>query len=138
MTKKNTDIRKKPNDLNDPAIGQRIREHRKRMDLTQDELSQHLLCTTNYLGQMERGRNISFSFAKRACEFFGVSFDYLLYGKEYDRQASILRESPVYQTTPDLIRLLETCTSNELDYCEDLVRTALTHLRSFRDRPEET
>ena len=61
-------------------VGQRIRDERNKWNFTQEQLSEHLGISTNYLGQIERGRTFSRALAERICEFFHITYDYLYYG----------------------------------------------------------
>ena len=67
-------------------IGQRIRNERSKWNLTQEQLSEHLGISTNYLGQIERGRSFSHALAERFCEFFHITYDYLYYGTEPSKE----------------------------------------------------
>ncbi len=83
------------------VIGQRIRNERSKWNLTQEQLSEHLGISTNYLGQIERGRSFSHALAKRFCEFFHITYDYLYYG------ANAPREQAPSDTDKELEHLLQ-------------------------------
>ncbi len=107
-------------------IGQRIRNERSKWNLTQEQLSEHLGISTNYLGQIERGRSFSHALAERFCEFFHITYDYLYYGTEPSK------EYTPSETDGELEHLLQSCTPEEKRLCLHILKEVLTELRSFR------
>lgn len=60
-------------------LGQRIREERKKLNLTQEKLSETINVTTTYIGQIERGeRRPTLDTLIKISNALGVSIDYLL------------------------------------------------------------
>ncbi len=66
----------------DPVkCGIRIRELRKRKDLTQAKLAEELSVYSKYISKIERGSTASIDLFVQIAEFFEVSTDYLLLGE---------------------------------------------------------
>lgn len=60
-------------------LGRRIRQERLRLNLTQEQLSEHIGISTAYLGQIERGdRNVTLEKLVPIANRLGVTIDYLL------------------------------------------------------------
>ena len=60
-------------------LGERIREERLRLNLTQEHLSEEIGISTAYLGQIERGeRNITLDKLITLTNRLGVTVDFLL------------------------------------------------------------
>ena len=67
-------------------IGSNIRTARKRADLTQEELSEIIGVSPQYLSDLERGRvGTSIDTLKKICEKLNVSADFILFGKSDER-----------------------------------------------------
>jgi len=61
------------------ALGKRIREERRKRDLTQEQLADNVNVTYSYIGQVERGeRGISLETLINISNRLGVTVDYLL------------------------------------------------------------
>ena len=60
-------------------LGQRIREERLRLKLTQEQLSERIDVTASYLGAVERGeKSMTLEKLIALINVFGVSMDYIL------------------------------------------------------------
>ena len=60
-------------------LGKRIREERRRHNLTQEQLAEKTGCTDSYIGQVERGEKcIALDKLCNICNCLGVTFDVLL------------------------------------------------------------
>ena len=69
--------------FNQMEFGQRIKEQRIRAGITQEELAYRLNVSHEHMNKIERGRRgCSIDLLLELSEFFGVSTDYLLTGKE--------------------------------------------------------
>ena len=68
--------------FNQMEFGQRIKEERNRMGLTQEELALRLNIGHEHMNKIERGkRGCSIDILLELSDVFGVSTDYLLTGK---------------------------------------------------------
>lgn len=128
-------MKHKHNKMDSPeVIGNRILVERLRLRMTQDQLSEHLGCTANYLGQLERGtKTLSLSMAERICYFFGISYDYLLLGKDTSGITIKIGENINFGEESGLSRLLAQCSPREQALCEKIVEDVLITLRSYSD-----
>ncbi len=71
--------------------GKRIKELRKGMDLTQEQLANEMGMSRESIGRIETGaRGISIDQLVVFAEFFHVSTDFILLGKKVDSQVGIL------------------------------------------------
>lgn len=61
------------------ALGQRIRQERMKLNLTQEKLAEDVGLSTTYIGQVERGeRSLTLGKLVLIVNRFGVTVDYLL------------------------------------------------------------
>lgn len=116
------------------TIGTRIREERKKLGMTQAQLSHVLGISTSYLGALERGsRSFSSNILAKFHEHLHLSYDYLLEGTTLQDLSlqQYIRESPAYEygIRHDLDVVLGTCTEAELEICYELIHTYLLHSR---------
>ena len=64
-------------------LGQRIRERRKNLGVTQEELARALSVTPQHISAIEKDKRVpSLSFVTRMAKELGVSIDYLVSGKK--------------------------------------------------------
>ena len=64
-------------------IGQRVRERREILKITQNELALAVGMTSQYISLIEQGKNIpSLAVVSKLAEQLGTSIDYLVSGKE--------------------------------------------------------
>jgi len=62
-------------------LGQRIRERRKALDITQEKLARDLKVTPQHISAIEKGKRVpSLDFITRMAKELGVSIDYLVSG----------------------------------------------------------
>ena len=74
--------------FNQMEFGQRIKEQRNKMGLTQEELALRLNISHVHMNKIERGkRGCSIDILLELSEVFGVSTDYLLTGKKVDHES---------------------------------------------------
>lgn len=60
-------------------LGNRIREERLKLNLTQETLSEDINISTSYMGQLERGeRSLSLDTLVKLVQRLGITIDYLL------------------------------------------------------------
>lgn len=115
-------------------IGLRIRRERTLWNLTQEEFSNLLGISTNYLGQIERGtRDLSRKVEDRICEVFQMTheeFHRNIYGHLWvdtvSESGSIFHDL----SEDDLVRLIHSCSYEELQFCGHIIRSTLHYLRN--------
>lgn len=60
------------------AVGRKIREQRKKLKITQEQLAEMCEVSPSYIGHIERGsRNLSMNMAVQLCSVLGIGLDYL-------------------------------------------------------------
>lgn len=70
-------------DVEQVTLGQRIKERRKILNITQQQLAESLGLTAQHISAIEQGKwSPSLAVLPRMAEALGVSTDYLLSGKE--------------------------------------------------------
>ncbi len=68
--------------MNEKMIGNRIRQMRRARGLTQEQLAETLGISDRYIRDLEKGRRMgSVDLLTDFADFFGVSLDYLVLGK---------------------------------------------------------
>ncbi len=96
-------------------LGSYLRQLREEKHLSQEEFSELMNCTPQYISDVERGK-YAFSLKKiiTLCDHFGISSDRLIYGNqerysEYDKRTRILG-------------LIEDMSLDQLDLVEEEIR----------------
>ena len=116
------------------AIGLRIRRERTLWNLTQEEFSNMLGISTNYLGQIERGtRDLSRKMEDRICELFHLSHEEFhedVYGHLW--VDTVAESGTIFHdlSEDDLMRILHSCSHEELQLCGHIIRSTLHYLRN--------
>ena len=123
-------------------VGMRIRRERTLWNMTQDELSQMLGISTNYLGQIERGsRNLSRKLEDKLCELFHLTHDEFRLKLSQDTfwESGVAESGSIFHhlQEEDLMRLLQSCSEEELQICGHMVRSLLCYLRKNNAKPTE-
>lgn len=104
------------------TVGERLRQLREGVGLTQEKLSENLGVSYNYYGQVERGcKGLSKQLASKLAAYYDETLDYLYYGK------SILHENPEFGNKVDLLRCIENCSEEDCTMLLPIVKT----LREF-------
>jgi len=66
-------------DIEISHVGKRLKEERKRLHYTQEEVAEAVGLTPAFIGHIERGeRSLSLDTLVRLCNYYGVTIDYLL------------------------------------------------------------
>ena len=74
-------------------LGQRIREERKRLNLTQAELAEAIDISDTYMGAIERGeRSLTLDTLVRLVNRLGVTVDYMLADSVSDNDSNIMEQ----------------------------------------------
>ena len=74
-------------------LGERIREERLRLNLTQSQLAESIDISDTYMGAIERGeRSLTLDTLVRLVNRLGVTVDYLLSDSVSDSDANILNQ----------------------------------------------
>lgn len=117
-------LKENTNNVNNRAIGERIRDKREKLRLTREEFAEILGLSPFYIGQLERGeRQMSLDTLVKISDCLHVSTDYLIYGKSPKNN---IEKNRIYT-------LLNRCSKNELSLIEKIIRLILSH-RKNEDR----
>ena len=102
------------------ALGKRIREERRKCDITQEQLAEDINVTHPYIGQVERGeRGISLETLICVCNRLGVTVDYLL--SDYlDSEDEYFRQL--------WVKLVKNCTEKEQEMIVNVVKAIVNGL----------
>lgn len=104
------------------AIGERIGQERKKLNLGRDKLAELVGVTPYYMGQIERGdRNMSLNTLDKISDCLHVTIGYLIDGKE---------KTPV--DLNELQELINKCSQNEITLFTDVLKAAMPHLHKFK------
>jgi transcriptional regulator with XRE-family HTH domain len=113
------------------AIGQRIREERKKLNLTREELAEILGLSDYYVGQLERGeRQMSLPVLIRIVSCLHVSLDYLIFGKYHNADPAVKenQDDYIHAGMEELNELLKKCSPTELELIKKLIKTILPYI----------
>lgn len=116
--------------LPEDTVAQRVAKLRLSAKMTQERFSEELGFSTNYYGQVERGKKgLSKHMADKLCAYSGVSYNYLFQGI----RPEVIKETSDYDTSKNhMIGIFETCTKEE---CE-LIYSIMQMLVQDRRRRE--
>lgn len=124
-------------ELDNKAIGQKIREERKKLGLSRSEFAEIIELSDYYVGQLERGeRQMSLPVLVKVTNCLHVTLDYLVFGKitYYDYNIREIRNT--YDTFEkndyysEVNNLLTKCSPKELDLVKKLIVTILPYLNT--------
>lgn len=119
----------------DYIIGQRIRTQRRRLGMTQTELSKKMGITPGYLSSIERGvRRVSGRMIHQFHEQLNLSYDYLLEGVNPTEALipnALIRETPNFYNER-IHFILSSCTTEELNTCYYMIHSYLQSTRKQR------
>jgi transcriptional regulator with XRE-family HTH domain len=109
-------------DMDYIALGQRIRDLRRKRGLTQEQLAELADLSTPYVSHLERGsKKASLAVLVRLAESLGVTVDRLLSGNQVTDSAAYYSE---------VQELLEDCTTCERAVLTDIISTAKRSIRT--------
>ena len=105
-------------------LGQRVREERQKLNLTQSRLAEDIDISDTYVGQIERGeRSLTLDTLVKLVNRLGVSIDYLL-------------KDSVVATDDDILnqfrQLIDSQSDNRKQMALDVVKTMFAHLDGER------
>ncbi|GAV21866.1 helix-turn-helix domain-containing protein [Carboxydothermus pertinax] len=124
-------------DLDLKAIGQRIREERKKLNLSREDFAEILGLSDYYVGQLERGeRQMSLSVLIKICNCLHISIEYLVSGRNLYEQPKVQENTLSYNYLPpadkfdsELVNLLHKCSSLELKLITKITKTILPYIK---------
>lgn len=123
-------MEKSMKEIDNKAIGQRIREERENLNLSRGDFSEIIGLSEYYVGQLERGeRQMSLPVLYKVANCLHISLDYLFHGKSVDKLNIVQDASKIYKTTYEEINsLLNKCSFKELELIKKIIKTILPYL----------
>ncbi|MDO9534997.1 MAG: helix-turn-helix transcriptional regulator [Bacillota bacterium] len=120
-------------EIDNKAIGQRIREERKKLQLSQEGFAEIIGLSDYYIGQLERGeRQMSLPVMVNIGNCLHVSLDYLIFGKIaqniYVYDATDIYGTSGRNTDREIKFLLDKCSPKELELVKKLIKTILPYV----------
>ncbi|MCX7748842.1 MAG: helix-turn-helix domain-containing protein [Clostridia bacterium] len=101
-------------------LGNRIREERQRLGLTQEKFAEEIGVSDSYIGQIERGeRSLSLETLVKLANRLGVTVDYLLLDLVKVKDEELLSE---------LLQILDKRTHQEKRMALDVIKVMFKHL----------
>lgn len=101
-------------------LGQRLREERLKLGLTQAKLAEDVDISEAYVGQIERGeRNLALDTLVRLANRLGASVDYLLKDSVYDSNDNIVNQ---------FRQLIASHSTEHQQMVIDVIKTIFAHL----------
>ena len=106
--------------MNYERLGNRIREERLKLNLTQSQLAEAIDISDTYIGQIERGeRSLTLDTLVRLVNRLGVSIDYLLKDSVDTTDDTILNQ---------LRQAMDTQSHSRKQMAIDVIKTMFAHL----------
>lgn len=121
-------------EINNKAIGQRIREEREKLGLSREEFAEIIELSEYYVGQLERGeRQMSLPVLVKVANCLHVSLDYLIWGKITSNSYYIYDAGNTYGTfdsskDTELNELVNKCSPKEIELVKKLIKTILPYM----------
>ncbi|MCG9968790.1 helix-turn-helix domain-containing protein [Pelotomaculum terephthalicicum JT] len=122
-------------EIDNRAIGQRIREEREKLKLSREEFAEIIDLSEYYLGQLERGeRQMSLPSLVKISNSLHISLDCLVFGKTELYNYYVHDDRNIYETfdrnrDKELNNLLNKCSPKELALIKKLVQIILPHIK---------
>lgn len=115
-------------ELDNKAIGQRIREERIKFGLSQEKFAEIVGLSHYYIGQLERGeRQMSLPTLVEIANCLHISLDYLVFGKNiYVKENDEIYNSNI---NIDIVELMNKCSNNELELFKEIMKTVLPYIK---------
>ncbi|TCS82480.1 helix-turn-helix domain-containing protein [Tepidibacillus fermentans] len=121
-------------EIDNKAIGQRIRVEREKLGLSRGEFAEIIELSDYYVGQLERGeRQMSLPVLVKIASCLHVSLDYLIWGKNtydayYIRDAYNMYDAFDSNKDAELNELINKCSPKELELVKKLIKTVLPYV----------
>lgn len=121
-------------EIDNKAVGQRIREERENLDLSRGEFAELIGLSDYYIGQLERGeRQMSLPVLVNITHCLHVSLDYLIFGNHnhagYINDAGKVYEANKHHEDMELSHLLNKCSPYELVLIKKLIKNVLPYVK---------
>ncbi|SHJ97406.1 Helix-turn-helix [Caminicella sporogenes DSM 14501] len=130
------------NEIDNKAIGERIRQEREKLGLTREKFAEIVELSPLYIGQLERGeRQMSLNTLFKISECLHISIDYLVKGSDKEKLNYFVKEiekndylkdsySKSYTNEfQEFISLINKCSKKEISIFKDIIKIILPHLK---------
>lgn len=123
-------------EIDNKAIGQRIRTDREKFELSRDEFAEIIGLSTYYVGQLERGeRQMSLPVLVKIANCLHVSLDYLVWGKTAHETCYVHDSCNGYWDSggyrdAELNELLSKCSPKEYNLIKKIIKIILPYMNS--------
>lgn len=112
--------------MNLDKLGQRIREERLKLHLTQEKLAEDIKISDSYMGQIERGeRSLTLETLVTLANRFGVTVDYLLADSVKVKDEELISE---------WLQVMDGRSANEKRMALDIIKVMFGHLDNSRHK----
>jgi len=120
-------------EINNKAIGKRIRKERKKFGLSQEKFAEMVGLSNYYIGQLERGeRQMSLPTLVEIANCLHISLDQLVLGESAYEANHITETYGIYDLNNnkniEIINLINKCSPKELDLFIELIKTILPYI----------
>jgi len=125
---------KKKVEIDNKAIGQKIRKEREKLRLSREEFAEIIGLSDYYVGQLERGeRQMSLPVLVKIANCLHVSLDYLILGETEHNAYYVHDSNNTYKAGGsnmdwEINSLLNKCSSKELALIKKLVQAILPYM----------
>jgi len=125
---------KKKIEIDNKAIGQRIREEREKLRLSREEFAEIIGLSDYYVGQLERGdRQMSLPVMVKISSCLHVSLDYLILGETEYNAYRVHDSNNTYKAGGsnvdwEMNSLINKCSPKELALIKKLVQAILPYM----------
>ena len=100
-------------------IGSRIKQKRKLLGYSRDEMAEYIGVSNKFCSDIESGdKGMSLKTLNKISEFLLVSTDYILFGEVEKTDIS------------ELVEMFKYCPKNKINYAEDILRIYIKSLNS--------
>jgi transcriptional regulator with XRE-family HTH domain len=121
-------------EIDNDAIGKRIREEREKLGLSREEFAEIIGLSDYYIGQLERGeRQMSMPTLIKVANCLHVSLDYLVLGRlSFDAAYICDPNNNTYEAWDEsfyeINNLLKKCSPHEIELFKKLIKTILPYI----------
>ncbi|CEO90372.1 Helix-turn-helix domain protein [Syntrophaceticus schinkii] len=121
-------------EIDNRAIGQRIRRNRKKFELSREEFAEIIGLSDYYVGQLERGeRQMSLPALVKIANCLHVSLDYLVWGKLPSEAYYVHDGHNGYCASygskdTELNELINKCSPKEYELIKKIIKTILPYM----------
>lgn len=115
-------------EINLREIGKRIRQKRRKLALSREELAELVGLSDYYIGQIERGeRQMSLSVMAKIADCLHMDLNYLIFGKCSNKY---YEKYEVNDDIEEINQILKECKPSEIKVIEKLIKIIIPYMRN--------